>query len=95
MSSEIGQTENNAEDGSKGSQFNPPADPHPGGVWERLVRSFKRTLYAILGNRQLTDEILLPTFCSVEQSLNNRPLTAVSSDANNLDALTPNHFLMG
>ena len=76
-------------------KFNPPAAPHHGGVWERLVRSFKRTLYAILGNRRLTDEILLTTFCLVEQSLNNRPLTSVSSDANNLDALTPNHFLLG
>ena len=76
-------------------KFNPPAAPHHGGVWERLVRSFKRTLYAILGNRRLTDEILLTTFCLVEKSLNNRPLTSVSSDANNLDALTPNHFLLG
>ena len=76
-------------------KFNPPAAPHHGGVWERLVRSFKRTLYAILGNRRLTDEILLTTFCLVEKSLNNRPLTSVSSDANDLDALTPNHFLLG
>ena len=69
-------------------KFNPPAAPHHGGVWERLV-------YAILGNRRLTDEILLTTFSLVEQSLNNRPLTSVSSDANDLDALTPNHFLLG
>ena len=69
-------------------KFNPPGAPHHGGVWERLV-------YAILGNRRLTDEILLTTFCLVEQSLNNRPLTSVSSDANDLDALTPNHFLLG
>ena len=72
-------------------KFNPTAAPHYGGVWERLVPSFKRTLYAILGNRRLTDEILITTFCLVEQSLNNRPLTSVSSDANDLDALTPNH----
>ena len=49
----------------------------------------------ILRNRRLTDEILLTCFCLVEQSLNNRPLTSVSSDANDLDALTPNHFLLG
>ena len=75
-------------------KFNPPAAPHHEGVWERLVRSFKRTLYAILGNRRFTDEILLTTFCLVEQSLNNR-LTFVSSDSNDLDALRPNHFLLG
>ena len=76
-------------------KFNTPAAPHHGGVWEGLVQSFKQTLYAVLGNRRLTDEILLTAFYLVEQSLNNRPLTSVSSDANDLDALTPNHFLMG
>ncbi|XP_075253354.1 uncharacterized protein LOC142345150 [Convolutriloba macropyga] len=76
-------------------KFDPPESPHHGGVWEGLVRSFKRTLYAILNNRRLTDEILQMTFCLVEQTLNNCPLTPVSSDANDFDALTPNHFLLG
>ena len=73
-------------------KFNPPSAPHHGGVWERIVRSFKHVFYAILGNRRLTDEILTTTFCLVEQSLNSRPLVPVSSDATDLDALTPNHF---
>ena len=33
--------------------------------------------------------------CIVEQTLNARPLTTVSSDVNDLEALTPNHFLFG
>ena len=33
--------------------------------------------------------------CVVEQTLNARPLTPVSSDVNDLEALTPNHFLLG
>ena len=33
--------------------------------------------------------------CLVEQTLNARPLTLVSSDATNLEAITPNHFLLG
>ena len=37
-------------------KFNPPAAPHHGSVLERLVRSFKRTLYAIDDNRRPTDE---------------------------------------
>ena len=74
---------------------NPPSAPHHGGVWERIVRSFKHIFNAILGNRRLTDEILTTSFCPVEESLNSCPLVPVSSNASDLDALTPNHFLLG
>ena len=43
----------------------------------------------------MTDEILTTTFCLVEQCLNARPITPVSPEATNVDALTPNHFLLG
>ena len=76
-------------------RFNPPSAPHQGGIWERLVRSFKRVLYTILGTRRLTDEVLSITFCLVEHALNSRPLTPVSADPSDLGALTPNHFLLG
>ena len=76
-------------------KFTPPSAPHHGGIWERVVRSFKHVFYAILGNRRLTDEILITTFCLVEQSLNARPLVPASPDATDLDALTPNPFLLG
>ena len=67
--------------------FNPPAAPHHGGACERLVRSCKQVFYAVLGNQKHTDEVLLTTFALVEQSLNARPLTAVSSKPNELGAL--------
>ena len=76
-------------------KFNPPAAPHFGGVWERLVRSCKKAMYAVLGNRSVTEDVLSTTMCIVEQTLNARPLTPVSSDVNDLEALTPNHFLLG
>ena len=76
-------------------KYNPPSAPHHGGVWERLVRSFKHVFYAVIGNRRLTDEILATTFCLVEQSLNARPLVPASADSTDLDAFTPNHFLHG
>ena len=43
----------------------------------------------------MTDEILNTTMCLVEGSLNARPLTPVSDDRYSLEALTPNHFLLG
>ena len=46
----------------------------------------------IVENRSLTDEVLSTTMCLVEQTLNSRPLTAVSDDPEDLTALTPNHF---
>ena len=51
-------------------RFNPPSAPHQGGIWERLVRSFKIVLYTILGTPRLTDEVLNTTFCLVEHALN-------------------------
>ena len=76
-------------------KFNPPSASRHGGVWEHLVRSFKHVFNAVLGNRRVTDEILATTFCIVEQSLNARPLVPARADATDLDALTPNHFLLG
>ena len=76
-------------------KFNPPSAPHHGGVWERVVRIFKHVFCAVLGNRRLTDEILMTTFGLVEHCLNARPITPSSTDPADLDSLTPNHFLLG
>ena len=51
-------------------------------------------MYAVLG-RSVTQDVLSTTMCVVEQTLNARPLTPVSSDVNDLEALTRNHFLLG
>ena len=76
-------------------RLNPLSAPHQGGIWERLVSSFKRVLYTILGTRRLTDEVLNTNFCLVEHALNSRPLTPAIADPSNLGAITPNHFLIG
>ena len=52
-------------------------------------------MIAIMDNRSLTDEVLSNTLCLVEQTLNARPLTAVSDYPEDLTALTPNHFSLG
>ena len=76
-------------------RFIPPSAPYQGGVWERLVRSFNRVLYTILGTHRFMDEVLHTTFCLVENDLNSRLLTPVSADSCNLNAVTPNNFILG
>ena len=76
-------------------KFNPPAAPHFGGVCVKLVRSCKKAMYAVLGNRSVREDVLSTTMCLGEQTLNARRLTPVSSDATNLEAITRNHFLLG
>ena len=75
--------------------FNPPASPHMGGIWERIIRSTKRVLYNIIKGTVLTDFQLMTTFTEIENILNSRPMTYVSDDSNDLEPLTPNHFLIG
>lgn len=76
-------------------RFNPPGGPHMGGCWERLVSSVKRALRVVLGNQLVTDEVLSTVLTEVEFMLNSRPLTYVSNDAGDQEALTPNHLLLG
>ena len=75
--------------------FNPPAASHMGGVWERLIRSVKKTLKVVVGPQTLTDEVLVTVLTEVEHMINSRPLTHVSSEPTDPEALTPNHFLLG
>ena len=75
--------------------FNPAQAPHFGGVWERLIRSCKDAFYSILGCQTLTDDTFTTLLCEVENFLNCRPLISVSTDVRDIEALTPNHFLLG
>lgn len=75
--------------------FKPPAAPHMGGIWERLVRSCKIALNVVLQKQVLTDEVLATAMAEVESLVNSRPLTEVSSNVDGLEAITPNYFLLG
>ena len=66
-----------------------------GGSWEPLIKSVKRALRAISTDRIFTDETLQTYLCEVESILNKRPLTPISDDIHDFEAITPNHLLKG
>ena len=65
--------------------------PHLSRVWERLMKSAKRALKVVAA----TDETFLKFMAEAELLINSRPLTHVSCNCNDLEALTINHFLLG
>ncbi|XP_055589375.1 uncharacterized protein LOC129741652 [Uranotaenia lowii] len=75
--------------------FSPPSAPHFGGLWEAAVRSAKNHLLRVLGEEPVSPEDFNTLLVQVEACLNSRPLTPCSDDPNDLDPLTPAHFLIG
>ena len=74
--------------------FNPPRVSHFGGVWERQIRTIRKTMNALLRQQTTDDEGLLTLMCEVEAIVNSRPIIRASDDPNDLEALTPNHLLL-
>ena len=74
--------------------FNPPHASHRGGAWEKMIRSVRNILRALLGTEIVNDVTLLTIMTEVEKILNDRPLTKLSEDPKDLEALTPNHLLL-
>lgn len=76
-----------AKDGTQW-KFNPSAAPHFGGKWEAGVKSVKYHLKRVLGNAILTYEEMTTLLTQVEAVLNSRPLSPLSDDPEDLNALT-------
>lgn len=75
--------------------FLPPASPHMGGAWERLVQTVKANLLQLKPGRHPTDEVLRNCLMEIENLINSRPLTHVPVDDPEAPVLTPNHFILG
>nr|AAQ09229.1 polyprotein [Antheraea mylitta] len=76
-------------------KFIPPGAPNMGGAWERMVRTVKTALSAILNERSPPEEVLHTLLTEVEHTVNSRPLTHLSVNPEDEESLTPNHFLIG
>ncbi|CAG7818567.1 unnamed protein product, partial [Allacma fusca] len=75
-------------------KFNPPSAPHMGGIWEAGVKSTKYHLHRVVGDRTLNFEELCTLLAKIEACLNSRPLCAATDNVDDLNVLTPGHFLI-
>ncbi|XP_073841387.1 uncharacterized protein [Musca autumnalis] len=69
--------------------------PHFGGLWEAAVKLAKGHLTRTLANSRLTYEELVTALVEIEAILNSRPISPMSSDPSDFEALTPGHFIIG
>ena len=74
--------------------FSAPSASHTGGVWERMIRTIRKNLRALIGERVVDDETLLTVMCETEKMINDRPLLRQCDDPRDLSALTPNTLLL-
>ena len=74
--------------------FNFPGVLHFGRIWERMIRSSRKSIIAIVENRRLTLPVLITAKRFVQQTLNGRLLTPVFGNLKDIEALTANDFLL-
>lgn len=75
--------------------FIPPHAPHFGGLWEAGVKSTKHHLKRILGETRIQHQPFNTMLTQIEAVLNSRPLCPLTADPDDLQVLTPGHFLIG
>jgi hypothetical protein len=75
--------------------FISPAAPHFGGLWESAVKSAKSHLLRVSKGVLLTFDETRTLLYQIEAALNSRPLSSLSLDPNDFNALILGHFLIG
>ena len=73
--------------------FNSPNASHCGGAWERMIRSTRKVLRALMKEQVVCDEVLSTVMAEAMNILNSRPLTRNSDDPSDEQPITPNHLL--
>ncbi len=76
-------------------KFIPVRAPWFGGYWERLIGLTKRAIKTTLGKSCVSLEMLTTIVTEIEGTLNNRPITYISTDIKDASPLTPSHLLHG
>lgn len=76
-------------------KFNPLSVPHFGSIWESAVKITEFHLIRVVRGMSLTLSELQTLLCQIEAFMNCRPPTPMSSDPNDLEPITPAHFLIG
>ncbi|XP_058443677.1 uncharacterized protein LOC131425643 [Malaya genurostris] len=75
-------------------KFIPAKSPNFGGLWEAAVKSLKGHMRKVIGNSILRADEFQTVVTQIEACLNSRPITQMSNDHRDLEALTPGHFLI-
>lgn len=75
-------------------KFIPAKSPNFGGLWEAAVKSLKGHMRRVIGTNVLRSDEMLTVATQIEACLNSRPITPLSNDHRDLEALTPGHFLV-
>ena len=76
-------------------QFIPKRAPWYGGFWEQFIGLNKKVIKKTLGRALITLTELQTVAVEVEATLNEGPITHVSSNVSDEEPLTPSHLLYG
>ena len=74
-----------------------PASPLMNGAMEAIIniKITKKALKTVARGSLFTEEMLATYLTEIESVITGRPLIPTSDDVNDMEALTPNHFLLG